>query len=95
MRPDPGREIQLAVIATMDQAARGRERLRLSERERLLAWAQADAAGPTTELERAEFLLRRLHPEMAEASLQQILEQLARAYVDGTWTGFERPAPLD
>lgn len=95
MRPDPGRALQEAVIARMDAQARGRERLRLSERGRLLAWAQADAAGPTSELEQAEFLLRRLHPELPEVSMGQLLDQLAAAQVAGTWHGFERPGPLE
>jgi len=80
MRTDPGRELQEAVIATMDAGAREAERTRLM--------------GPMTELERAEFLLRRLHPTLPEASLQQILSQLAEAEVAGTWHGFRRPEPL-
>ena len=50
--------------------------------------------GPMSDLERAEFLLRRLHPTLPEASLQQILSQLAEAEVAGTWHGFRRPEPL-
>lgn len=95
MRTDPGRAIQEAIIAGMDQQARGRERLRLTTRARLLAWALADAAGPMSELERAEFLLRRLHPDMPEVSLRQVLDQLAAAEARGEWRGFVRPEPTD
>jgi hypothetical protein len=75
----------------MDAQARGRERLRLSTRGRLLAWAQADAAGPMSDLERAEFLLRCLYPELSATSLGQILGQLAEAQARGEWHGFRRP----
>jgi hypothetical protein len=95
MRPDPGRDIQVAILTAMDPEARQRERTRLSERERLLAWTQADAAGPRNEMERAESLLKRLHPEMSEASLRQIMDQLADAASTGAWHGFKRPAPID
>lgn len=78
----------------MDARARGEQRLRLSMRARLLAWQQADAMGPMSELERAEFLLRRLHPTLPEVSLQQIMEQLADAEAAGSWHGFQRPDPI-
>lgn len=95
MRIDPGRDIQDAAIAAMDAQARGRERLRLSTRGRLLAWAQADAAGPMSEIERAEFLLRCLYPEMPAISLAQIMWQLEEAQVRGEWHGFHRPEHPD
>ena len=91
MRPDPGREMQESVIARMSVEQRQGVRVRLAERARLLAWQQADAAGPMTELERAQFLLRRLYPSMPEAALQQVLEQLAAAEARGAWDGFRRP----
>lgn len=94
MRTDPGRELQESVIAMMSPGAREAERVRLSTRGRLLAWQQADAMGPMNELERAEFLLRRLHPTLPEAALRQILAQLAEAEAAGTWLGFRRPEPL-
>jgi hypothetical protein len=93
MRPDPG-ALQEAVIAGMDANQRQAARRRLAQRGRLLAWAQADAAGPMTELERARFLLRRLHPTLAETSLRQILDELAEAEARGDWHGFRRPDPL-
>jgi hypothetical protein len=94
MRPDPGVALQEAIIARMDGRARGAERLRLAARGRLLAWQQVDAMSPSTELERAELLLRRLHPSLPDASLQQILQQLAAAEAAGGWHGFRRPEPL-
>ena len=78
----------------MSVEARRAERLRLRDRGRLLAWQAADAMGPMSELERAEFLLRRLHPMLPEVALQQILGQLAVAEAAGEWSGFERPEPL-
>lgn len=93
MRADPGLRLQLDIQAGMSEDARGQVRLRLSRRGRLLAWQQADAAGPMTELERAEFLLRRLYPTFPEAQLRQVLDQLATARSAGAWSGFERPEP--
>ena len=60
----------------------------------MLAWQQADAMGPLSALEQAEFLLRRLHPTLSEASLRQILDQLGAAAAAGLWAGFERPERL-
>jgi hypothetical protein len=94
MRPDPGVALQEAIIARMDGQARGAERLRLAARGRLLAWQQVDALAPQSEIERAELLLRRLHPSLPEAALQQILGQLAAAEAAGEWHGFRRPEPL-
>jgi hypothetical protein len=94
MRPDPGLAIQEAVIAGMGAQARGDERLRLAARGKLLAWQQVDAMAPASELERAEFLLRRLYPTLPERSLQQVLAQLAEAGAAGSWHGFQRPEPL-
>ncbi len=95
MRPDPGLRLQLAIQGGMGEAARGAVRLRLSRRGRLLAWQQADAAGPMTPLERAEFLLRRLYPLFPEVQLRQVLDQLAAAEAAGRWSGFQRPALLE
>ena len=91
MRPDPGRALQESVIAQMSVEQRQGVRVRLAERGRLLAWRQAAAAGPMTELERAQSLLRRLYPSMPEAALRQVLEPLAAAEARGTWHGFRAP----
>ncbi len=55
-----------------------------------LVWAQADAAGPMTELERARFLLRRLYPDFEGPRLELIMTRLAAEWDAGTWTGFVR-----
>ncbi len=55
-----------------------------------LVWAQADAAGPMTELERARFLLRRLYPDLEGPRLELIMTRLAAELDAGTWTGFIR-----
>jgi hypothetical protein len=91
MRPDPGRAMQEAVIARMSIEERQAVRMRLTARGRLLAWQQVDAAGPTTEPERAELLLRRLYPTMPGSALVQIIDQLAEAQARGDWGGFRRP----
>ena len=67
MRPDPGLELQEAVIAGMSPQARGEVRLRLAARGKLLAWQQVDAMAPASELKRAELLLRRLYPTLPRA----------------------------
>ena len=94
MKRDPGLALQEAIIAGMGIRARGEERLRLAARGKLLAWQQVDAMAPASELERAELLLRRLYPTLAERSLQQMLVQLAEAEAAGAWHGFQRPDPL-
>lgn len=94
MRPDPGRDLQEAVIAGMSAQARGEERVRLAARGKILAWRQVDAMDPATELQRAELLLRRLYPALPERALRQVLAQLADAERAGTWHGFQRPYPL-
>jgi hypothetical protein len=71
------------------------ERMRAHEQMYRLAfemvWAQADRAGPMTELERARFLLRRLYPDLEGPRLESILARLGSEWVAGTWTGFRRP----
>ena len=58
-----------------------------------LVWAQADRAGPMTEVERARFLLRRLYPDLEGPRLDVIMDRLEREWQAGTWTGFCRPDP--
>jgi hypothetical protein len=56
-----------------------------------LVWAQADRAGPMSELERARFLLRRLYPDLEGPRLDAIMVRLGAEWEAGTWTGFRRP----
>ncbi len=58
---------------------------------RRLVWAQADRAGPMSEIELARFLLRRLYPDFEGARLESILRSLEAAWEAGTWSGFRRP----
>jgi hypothetical protein len=57
-----------------------------------LVWAQADRAGPMTELERARFLIRRLYPDLEGPRLESIMARLQSDWHAGTWTGFQRPS---
>ena len=59
-----------------------------------LVWAQADRAGPMTELDRARFLLRRLYPDLEGSRLEAIMDTLATEWHAGSWTGFRRPDPV-
>ena len=56
-----------------------------------MVWAQADRAGPMTDLELARFLLRRLYPDLEGPRLESIMARLAAQWEAGTWTGFQRP----
>ena len=67
------------------------ERLRAAAFVRV--WAQADRAGPMTELEQARFLLRRLYPDLEGPRLEAIMDRLETDWHAGTWTGFRRPGP--
>lgn len=56
-----------------------------------LVWAQADQAGPMSELELARFLLRRLYPDLEGPRLDAIMSRLDDEWRAGQWTGFRRP----
>jgi len=58
-----------------------------------LVWAQADRAGPMTELERARYLLRRLYPDLEGPHLDAIMDGLDAEWLAGSWTGFRRADP--
>lgn len=58
-----------------------------------LVWAQADRAGPMSELELARFLLRRLYLDLEGERLEAIMARLEAEWRAGTWTGLSRPAP--
>jgi len=54
-------------------------------------WQQADAAGISDPVEQADFILRRLYPEMPEAWFEDIVGQLRALHAAGRWNGFRRP----
>lgn len=62
---------------------------------RCLVWAQADRAGPMSEIDRAHFLLRRLYPDLEGPRLEQIIRYLEAEWAAGTWSGFRRPGPRE
>lgn len=65
------------------------ERLRTKGFARV--WAQADRAGPMSEVDRARFLLRRLYPDLEGERLEAIMARLEAEWAAGTWTGFVPP----
>ena len=91
MRFDPGRPLQEAVIAAMSPVDRTDRMARLRENGRWLVWQQADAAGISDPVEQADFILRRLYPEMPEAWFEDIVGQLRELHAAGRWSGFRRP----
>ena len=94
MRPEVGSPTMDRRLAESSPRQRMEVLVRLRRVGFLKVWQQADAAGPMTDLERAEFLLRRLYPTFPEIGLRQVLDQLAAAEAAGTWHGFQRPDPL-
>ena len=91
MRPDPGRLDLLGRIAASSVEDRVDWLAEMRAAGMRSVWQQVDRAGITDPLEVAEFLLRRLYPDLPPASLAEILEQLRAAHAAGTWTGFARP----
>ncbi len=81
-------------VRAVGPAARMRLHDRLHGEAIALLWAQADHAGPMTEVERARFLLRRLYPELEGPRLDAIIDRLDAEWRAGTWTGFRRADPL-
>jgi hypothetical protein len=94
MRPDPGRDLQEALIAKMPL----RQRLEIMEQLRAtglaILWQQSDAAPPMTELDRAMFILDRLYPDMRPQLRAQVDAKLRAEWEAGRWLGFRRPPPL-
>ncbi|MEO7295686.1 MAG: hypothetical protein ABIZ57_06055 [Candidatus Limnocylindria bacterium] len=45
-----------------------------------------------SELDRAEFILRRLYPEFSDAQITSIRGDLAQREAAGTWFGFSKPS---
>ncbi len=94
MRPDHGHDLQEAMIADSTLERRVGIMRELREQGVTMAWHQADAAGPMTEVERAMFLIDRLYPEMPRAHRAQFRDQFQAQWDAGTWHGSQRPAPL-
>lgn len=91
MRPDPGRQIQEALIASMSAVERTHLMARLRDNGRWLVWQQVDAAGIGDPVEQADFILRRLYPEMPGAWFEDVVGQLRARHAAGRWSGFRRP----
>jgi len=91
MRPDPGRVKQESLIASMSSLERTRQTALLRERGMWMAWQQVDQNALDDPLQQAEFILRRLYPEMPEVWFQDVLAKLAAKHAAGEWNGFERP----
>lgn len=91
MRPDPGRALQEAVIASMTAVDRTGTVADLRANGRWAVWRQVDAAGLEDPVEIAEFVLRRLYPNERDGWYVDVLDQLRSARDAGGWSGFARP----
>ncbi len=60
-----------------------------------ICWQQADEAGITDPVEQADFLLRRLYPEMPEAWFRDVVTRLGVLRDSGQWHGFARPEVIE
>jgi hypothetical protein len=78
---------RISASSIEERVAWNEERRRLGHR---LVWQQADAAGATEPLDQAEFLLRRLYPEMPDDWFKVVLAKLSELHEAGRWNGFER-----
>ena len=88
--PDAGQRALDERVKAMTPDQRGMVAVRLRRKALVLVNQAADDAGPMSELDRAEFILRRLYPEFSEEQLAHILGELARAEAADTWHGFVR-----
>jgi len=95
VRPDPGRDIQEAMIAAMTLERRTAVMTQLRHKGMLLVWQQSDEHGPMTEPERAMFLIDRLYPEMPHQHRAQFQQRFTALWEAGTWHGFRRPPPFE
>lgn len=91
MRPDPGRDLQEAIIAKMTPVARTKQVVRLRARGRAMMWQQLERARLEDPVARAGFILRRLCPEMPEAWFIDVLGKLKQRRASRGWHGFEQP----
>jgi hypothetical protein len=88
---DSGQAALDARLRTASLAERRAVHARLRSNGIARVWAQADRAGPMTELETARFVLRRLYPDLDGAPLDAIMERLRAEFAAGTWRGAVRP----
>ena len=94
MRPDPGRDLQEAMISIMPLERRVAVMAQLRAKGLAMAWGQSDERGPMTGPEHAMFLIDRLYPEMPAQHREQFRRRFQALWEAGVWDGFERPAPL-
>ena len=94
MRPDPGRDLLEARLASMTPDARARISMDLRARGLALVWDQLDRAGSLGPVEQALFLIDRLYPEMPAIHREQIHRRLQTEHDAGTWRGPQRPVPM-
>lgn len=91
LRPDPGQQIldQAIARATVEQrVAWAEERRRLGEQ---LVWQQVEVRAITDPVTQADFILRRLYPEMPDDWFESVVAKLAALHAAGRWHGFRRP----
>jgi hypothetical protein len=82
-------------LANATLAERRTVHIRLRDNGVARVWAQADRAGPMSELETARFVLRRLYPDLEGPRLEAIMRRLSDDFAAGTWTGLTRPGQTD
>ena len=91
MRPDPGRADLLDRIAQSSVEERVAWLATMRDAGIRSAWQQVDRAGLRDPVQVAEFLLRRLYPNQAEAWHAAASAKLRSEYEAGAWSGFARP----
>ncbi len=91
MRPDPGRDLQEALLIARTPDERALLSARLRAAGMALVWDQLDRAGITDPLETAMFLLDRLYPELPGVHREQLRRRIGAEVAAGTWDGFRRP----
>ena len=88
---DPGQQIldQRVSRSTVEQRVAWNEERRLLGQR--LVWQQVDQRGIDDPVRQADFILRRLYPEMPEAWFRDVLAKLSALHAAGRWNGFARP----
>ncbi len=75
----------------MSSSQRSGISIKLRERGLRTVWQQVDREGISDPVQQADFLLRRLYPEMREEWFGAVVAALAALHAAGKWHGFERP----